>query len=190
VNGRYSSQFGSYANQAQAEFANFDPLDDDEGHIDASPEAAVAVPANGNTGPADLAGRGAEPASDVIVVPFPAQRAATVAKAQDPLIERLTTALTAADQNDEGPTIGVELRRETATFTVPVSQASLPAALAKLAVAVERHENEIAPKQEESAETIQLKDQSEGGQMLIEHHSRAPESAEFEPPLILRRMVE
>jgi hypothetical protein len=192
ANGRYSSQFGSYANQAQAEFANFDPTDDDD-DVAASPEAAVAVPANGNSGPADLDRRGAEPPSDVIVVPFPAQRAATVAKAQDPLIERLTTALAAADQNDEGPTIGVELRRETATFTVPVSQASFPAALAKLAVAVERHESEIAPKQEESAatlETIPLKDESEGGQMLIEHHSQASESADFEPPLVLRRMVE
>jgi hypothetical protein len=189
-NGRYSSQFGSYANQARAEFANFDPLDEDDADIDTSP---VAAPANGNTGPAELERRDAEPSSDVIVVPFPGQRSATASKAQDPLIERLATALAAAEQTDGEPSIGVELRRETATFTVPVSQASLPAALAKLAVAAERDEQVTAPKQEATTlapETIRLKGESEGAQMLIEDHSQATDSADFDPPLVLRRMVE
>ena len=109
------------------------------------------------------------------------------------MIERLTTALAAAEETDGEPTIGVELRRETATFTVPVSQASLPAALAKLAVAVERHEQVTAPKQEASTlapETTRLKDESEGAQMLIEDHSQATDCADFDPPLVLRRMVE
>jgi hypothetical protein len=195
VNGHYRSQFGSYANQAQAEFASFDPLNDED--TDMAPDTIVAAPANGNTGPADTNRKGAEPPAEVIVVPFPTQRAAAAApKAQDPLIERLTMALTAADETapQPGPTIGVELRRETATFTVPVSQASLPAALAKLAAtAAARQAVDNAPQLEapvSAPEAIHLGGESTQAQALIEDHSQATESADFEPPLVLRRMVE
>ncbi len=195
--GRYRSQFGSYANQAQAEFASFDPLDDD---LEIAPGAVVAAAANGNTEPVDSERKAAETPAEVIVVPFPTQRAASP-KAQDPLIERLTTALTAIDEpapQQPGPilgptlgtTIGVELRRETATFTVPVSQASLPAALAKLAGATLIAEGPAHPGRLETtplspSETIHL-----GGPALIEDHSQEAQSADFEPPLVLRRMVE
>jgi hypothetical protein len=128
-------------------------------------------------------------------VPFPTQRAAAVApKAQDPLIERLTTALTAIEEPQSGPTIGVELRRETATFTVPVSQASLPPALARLVGATLIAEAPAgAPQLETSlspSETIHLGRESPSAPALIEDHSQPTESADFEPPLVLRRMVE
>ena len=49
--------------------------------------------------------------------------------------ERIATALAGESEIEAGdprPTIGVELRRETATFHIPVSEASLPEALKKL----------------------------------------------------------
>jgi hypothetical protein len=195
ANGHYRSQFGSYANQAQAEFASFDPLDDEGTEIAA--ETVVADAANGNTEPVDGERKPAEPSAEVIVVPFPTQRAANTAlKAQDPLIERLTTALTAIEEPapQPGPTIGVELRRETATFTVPVSQASLPAALAKLAGArLIADEPRSAPQLDGAVtapETTHLGSESRAPPALIEDHSQQTESADFEPPLVLRRMVE
>jgi hypothetical protein len=189
ANGHYHSRFGSYASQAQAEFASFDH---DEEDADIEPVTVVAEPANGNTGPADADRKDAEPPTDLIVVPFP-RAAAAAPKAKDPLIERLATALAAADETaqEPGPTIGVELRRETATFTVPVSQASLPAALAKLAgTAMASEAIEAAPQLEafvSAPETIHPGGESTGAQALIEDHSQ-PTGAEFEPPL--RRMVE
>ena len=192
LNGHYRSQFGSYANQAQAEFASFDPLDEET--KDMEPETIVAEPANGNTEPGGSDRKPAVPPAEVIVVPFPAQRAASIApNVHDPLIERLTTALTASEEPAPqlGPTIGVELRRETATFTVPVSQASLPAALAKLARAkLISKEPGRAPQLEASGsapETIHIGDESSA---LIEDHSQPAEGVDFEPPLVLRRMVE
>jgi hypothetical protein len=191
-NGHYRSQFGTYANQAQAEFANFDP-DDDE--TDIGSVTVIAEPANGNTGPVDEREPG-EPAAEVIVVPFPSPRAGVAApKAQDPLIERLTTALNGSHDValQPGPSIGVELRRETATFTVPVSQASLPAALAKLAGAKFIAEEPVGAHELEGAsptETIRLGGESPAETALIEDHSQPTENADIEPPLVLRRMVE
>jgi len=195
ANGHYRQQFGSYASQAQAEFASFDPRDAEE--VDMAAEAAASGAANSNTGPVDSERKPAEPPAEVIVVPFPTQREAVAApKAQDPLVERLTTALTAIEEPSPqpGPTIGVELRRETATFTVPVSQASLPAALARPAAArltADRHSD--APQLEVSAsapESVRQGRETPAGPALIEDHSQEPESADFDPPLILRRMVE
>jgi hypothetical protein len=191
-NGHYRSQFGTYANQAQAEFANFDPIDDEDSEI-----TVVAEAANGNTGPVDSDRKPAEPPTEVIVVPFPSPRAAVAApKAQDPLIERLTTALNGSDDATlkPGPSIGVELRRETATFTVPVSQASLPAALAKLTGATLIAEEPASAPQLDGAasphETIHLGGESPTETALIEDHSQPTKNADFEPPLVLRRMVE
>jgi hypothetical protein len=195
ANGHYRSQFGSYANQAQAEFASFDPLDDEDTGI--APGTVVADAANGNTEPVDGERQPAEPPPEVIVVPFPTQRAASTApKAHDPLIERLTTALTAIEEPapQSGPTIGVELRRETATFTVPVSQASLPAALARLAGATLIAKAPAGAPQLETSlsppETIHLGGESPTGPALIEDHTQETGNADFEPPLVLRRMVE
>ncbi|MGZ5889723.1 MAG: hypothetical protein ACXWJS_03910 [Hyphomicrobium sp.] len=194
-NGHYRSQFGTYANQAQAEFANFDPDDDEDGEI--APATVVAEAANGNTGPVDSDRKPAEQPTEVIVVPFPSPRAAVAApKAQDPLIERLTTALNGSDDValQPGPSIGVELRRETATFTVPVSQASLPAALAKLTGARLIAEEPVgAPELDATGtppETIHLGAESPTETVLSEDHSQPTENADFEPPLVLRRMVE
>ena len=82
----------------------------------------------------------------------------------------------------------------TATFTVPVSQASLPAALARLAGATLKAEAPAGALQLEtslsSPETIHLGGESPIGPALIEDHSQAAENADFEPPLVLRRMVE
>ncbi len=77
----------------------------------------------------------AEPEPD-IVVPFPAARNATPGRSPQALAERLATALASAmSRGVDEPTVGVELRRETATFRVPVSQAALPEGLAGLAAA-------------------------------------------------------
>jgi hypothetical protein len=93
-----------------------------------------------------------------------------------------------------GPSIGVELRRETATFTVPVSQASLPAALAKLTGArLIAQEPVGAPELDATGtppETIHLGGESPTETPLIEDHSQPTENADFEPPRVLRRMVE
>jgi hypothetical protein len=194
-NGHYRNQFGTYANQAQAEFANFDPDDDEDSEIRQA--TVVAEAANGNTGPVGGGCKPAEPPTEVIVVPFPSPRAVAAAqKAQDPLIERLTTALNGSDDMSvqPGPRIGVELWRETATFTVPVSQASLPAALAKLTGARLIAEEPVgAPELDATGtrpETIHLGGESPTETALIEDHSQPTENADFEPPLVLRRMVE
>ncbi len=192
ANGHYRQQFGSYANHAQAELATFDALEEDDANVGHA--SVVAEAANGNTGPVDTEGKPVEQPAEVIIVPFPTQRAAA-SKAQDPLVERLTSALTSLDEpaDPAQPTIGVELRRETATFHVPVSEASLPAALAKLAGAA------LGPDQPGEArlegpfttpETTHPDGKDNTPQALLEDQSEPRGSTDFERPRVLRRMVD
>jgi len=184
----FRQRFGSYANHAQAEFATYCDLDQDEQAMAVAAEResqrAAAESANGSAG-ADA--RDSEPVAQPadIVVPFPAPRAAPA----DPgaLTERLTAALVAANES-----IGVELRRETATFRVPVSEASLPQALAKLAAAAKRGDEALAPPQlaltPAAADDADTEDMAT--QDLSEEAADAGKSAAFQPPLVLRRMVD
>jgi hypothetical protein len=75
-----------------------------------------------------------------------------------------------------------------------VSQASLPAALAKLTGATLIAEEPASAPQLDGAasppETIGLGGESPTETALIEDHSQPTENADFEPPLVLRRMVE
>jgi hypothetical protein len=118
----FRQRFGNYAGLAEAELTTYRDVDDGEETPD---------PANSNT--ARTAPDEQETAD--IVVPFPGAR--TLNGAPSAIADRIAAALAAADQrqagDDQRPVIGVELRRETATFHVPVSEASLPEALRKLA---------------------------------------------------------
>jgi len=179
----FRQRFGSYANHAQAELATYRDLDEDD-------TAPVEEPANSNTAP-DQKGQGGESEPEDIVVPFRAPRApSSGVRTAETLAERLTAASAAVEeQTSSEPSIGVELRRETATFKVPVSHASLPKALTELTQAApdsdrgntERPQLELtlaAP--EDDGTTTQVADEKPD----------AAEGAEFEPPLVLRRMAE
>jgi hypothetical protein len=127
----FRQRFGSYANHAQAELATYRHLDED----DAAP---VDAPANGNTAP-NAAAKGAQKPED-IVVPFPAARPAPGGRTLTPpaLAERLSAALAAVEKQtpvdpSDTPAVDVALTRETATFRLPVSSASLPTGLVRLA---------------------------------------------------------
>jgi hypothetical protein len=167
----YRQRFGNYAGLAEAELTTYRDLDD------ATPEHA-----NSNT-----ERPGVEDAAVVVPFPAPAQVAATPRPSMS-FAEQIATALNAGDAID------VELRRETATFRVPVSEASLPEALMKLTAGNLKIEAEpcvpqlelAAPEAEfagiiEEAEAIALPDESDPQDF---------ESADFEPPRVLRKMVE
>ena len=182
----YRQRFGTYAGLAEAELTTYRDLEDDTpGH------------ANSNTART-------EPAADeaAVVVPFPASAtiaapAAPVARAAS-FAERLAAALGAEpglESGDQRPTIGVELRRETATFHVPVSEASLPEALMKLTGSTRRIDAEtpVQPQLEHSlAEQIRAIATEEAPAIALYDESLPQEidGADFEPPRVLRRMVE
>ena len=102
---------------------------------------------------------------------------------------------TEMQSSDPRPTIGVELRRETATFHIPVSEAALPEALKKLTGDALHIENETpaAPQLEiSSATTLPAITAAETQAILLSDESGPQEfdGADFEPPRVLRRMVE
>ncbi len=137
-----------------------------------------------------------------MVVPFPASAAAAqpapAARRRHPLPSaspRRSAAEPGLESGDQRPTIGVELRRETATFHVPVSEASLPEALMKLTGRTLRIEAETAvqPQLEHSlAEQIPAIAAEETPAIALYDESLPQEfdGADFEPPRVLRRMVE
>jgi hypothetical protein len=132
-------------------------------------------------------------------VPFPAPAQAAVAapRPATSFAERIATALAAepvVEAVDGRPIVGVELRRETATFHVPVSEASLPEALMKLSGGAYRLEAEPTPPQIElspAAPTApQLIEEAEAIALPDEFPPQDFESADFEPPRVLRKMVD
>ena len=116
----YRQRFGNYAGLAEAELTTYRDLEDD------APDHANSNTAR--TAPADE--------EEAVVVPFPAPcRRYRLRAPPSSFAERIATALAPRPRPNQAmprPTIGVELRRETATFHVPVSEASLPEALMKL----------------------------------------------------------
>jgi hypothetical protein len=172
----YRQRFGSYAGLAEAELTTYRDLDDD------APDHA-----NSNTA------RTAPAEEETVVVPFPAPAAAPSSFA-----ERIATALAAEtmqESADSRPTIGVELRRETATFRVPVSEASLPEALMKLTGGSLRIEGEppaLAQLEQSLPATSPATAASEKQAIALYDESIPQEfdGADFEPPRVLRRMVE
>jgi hypothetical protein len=177
----FRQRFGSYAGLAEAELTTY--RDD----VDEVPEHA-----NSNT---------ERPETDeaAVVVPFPAPAQAAVAAPRPvtSFAERIATALAAeplTEAADGRPTIGVELRRETATFHVPASEASLPEALKKLSGGTYRLEAEPAlPRIELSPVApagAQLVEEVEAIALPDESPPQEIESADFEPPRVLRKMVD
>jgi hypothetical protein len=193
ANPDFRQRFGSYAGHAQAELATYQDLDEDDAGDVSEPANSNTAPGNGSEAdrvPAD----NAEPAD--IVVPFPAARTTPGTRPMQALTERLTAALAALGENiGAEPTIGVELRREPATLRVPVSKALLPEGLIEFAQAAPGHDGQNhAPPQLEL--TLPAPDVvvSEAPQPHdVEEYSDADEDAEaaqFEPPLVLRRMAD
>jgi hypothetical protein len=172
----YRQRFGSYAGLAEAELTTYRDLDDD------APDHA-----NSNTA------RTAPAEEETVVVPFPAPVAAPASVA-----ERIATALAAEPvpaSADSRPTIGVELRRETATFRVPVSEASLPEALMKLAGGSLRIEGDtpVLAQLEPSRAATSPEISSEEPRAIALYDESIPQEfdgLDFEPPRVLRRMVE
>ncbi|MFN3623917.1 MAG: hypothetical protein ACK4TP_07615 [Hyphomicrobium sp.] len=126
-------------------------------------------PANSNTAHTEPAIE--EPA---VVVPFPA-----------PAPTRVDV--------EQQPTIGVELRRETATFHVPVGETSLPEAIKKLSDALQIDTDDQHPDQLElSLAAAESGTSEQSGTILPEDLSNPQEidAADFEPPRVLRRMVD
>jgi hypothetical protein len=176
----FRQRFGSYAGLAEAELTTYRDVDEAPEH------------ANSNT-------ERTETDEAAVVVPFPAaaQAAAAAPRPATSFAERIATALAAeplTDATDGRPIIGVELRRETATFHVPVSEASLPEALMKLSGGAYRLEAEPTPPQIElspAAPTApQLIEEAEAIALPDEFPPQDFESADFEPPRVLRKMVD
>lgn len=176
----FRQRFGSYANHAQAELARYEEVE--------SVKPAQARPANTNTAPGDTTD---------IVVPFPAARPGPG------LAERLTAALTSIGHfshahDDDETTIDVELKRETATLRVPVSQATLPKGLTGLAETTRpdnsdtteppQMEMALAAPRSADADAMQPEPQTQAEDQGDDHNTH--DAAAFEPPLVLRRMVD
>jgi hypothetical protein len=172
----YRQRFGSYAGLAEAELTTYRDLDDE------APDHA-----NSNTA------RTAPAEEGTVVVPFPAPAAAPASFA-----ERIATALASEPMPasaDSRPTIGIELRRETATFRVPVSEASLPEALMKLAGGSLRIEGDtpVLAQLEPSAAPSSPEISREETRAIALYDESIPQEfdgLDFEPPRVLRRMVE
>jgi hypothetical protein len=158
----FRQRFGSYAVHAQAELATYQDPDEDEDDSGSAPRPLQA------------------------------------------LTERLAAALAALEENTRSkPTIDVEPNRETATFQVPVgvpvSEALLPEGLAELAQAASGQDGLTqAPPQLEL--TLAAPDRAAGDDPqphAAQENSDADDAAddadwaaEFEPPLVLRRMAD
>ena len=182
----FRQRFGSYATHAQAEFATYRDIEDDE-------VAAVAAERKSQravTPPSSSGAGSAEPAD--IVVPFPAARNAAADRAPRALAERLAAALALAESQSELgaalPTIGVELARETATFRIPVSHAALPEGLAEYAAAASTGDFTEPPPALPLA-LAATEDKPQPNSSKSEDYDAA-ETAEFDPPRVLRRRVD
>ena len=186
-------RFGSYATQAEAELATYRNLDEEAYN---EPDTEIEPAANSNAAPAD-AGRPNDERSTDIIVPFPAPRSITNGHTRDALADGTTTTMETLQRQSTEPanasaTIGVELRRETATFRVPISQASLPSALASLAqhggvegLAGDQPQLELTlPAPNQVSNRAQASDATVDGPNFVE------EPAEFEPPLVLRKTLD
>jgi hypothetical protein len=183
----FRQRFGSYASRAQAELASYQDLETEETAEQQQPvaKAPQADAASSNTAPSEA------PAD--IVVPFRAARPG------QGLAERLAAALSSVGRSfglhDDEPTIGVEISRETATLREPVSQATLPKALAELAETTAQHVAQHTPPQLEmaGADNEPAEASTSPQQALIEDKSDESEThdaADFNPPRVLRRMVD
>jgi hypothetical protein len=116
------------------------------------------------------------------------------------LTERLMAALAALGEKTRAePTIGVELRRDTATFQVPVSEALLPEGLTELAQAASGHDGgtheppqlELTlPAPDEAANDAPQPHAVQENSDADDAADDADGAAEFEPPLVLRRMAD
>ncbi|MEI9900519.1 MAG: hypothetical protein WDN31_10810 [Hyphomicrobium sp.] len=126
-------------------------------------------PANSNT--ARTAPAIEEP---TVVVPFPAQSQARA-------------------ESELQPSIGVELRRETATFHVPVGETSLPEAIRRLSDALQLETDDQRADQLDLTLAKPEFQAIEGGETIALADLTAAEeldAGEFQPPRVLRRMVD
>jgi len=171
----YRQRFGSYAGLAEAELTTYRSLDETPG------------PANSNTARTEPVEE--EPA---VVVPF---------RASGALSQRLSDAIADGREDAvEAPAapakIGVELRRETATFHVPVGDGALPEALRKFAAGVIEQQMELG-----AANQLELALDAASKEMTASNAAdaiplpdltaaRELDGADFEPPRLLRRLVD
>jgi hypothetical protein len=185
----FRQRFGSYASHAQAELATYRDLDESDEDQDGD---TTPAPANSNTAPGTSA-PSTEPPD--IVVPFPGQRGSASVRTTQALAERLTAALAAVEEQTSEPGIDVELTRETATFRLPVSQATLPAGLAAL-TQCETSDTDTAAASEAPQLTLAEPQSTQVPETITEdaYDTDVPPETEdtpaFEPPLVLRRMAE
>jgi hypothetical protein len=161
VSADFRQRFGSYAVHAQAEFATYQDPDEDEDDAGSAPRPLQA------------------------------------------LTKRLSAALAALEENTRGePTIDVEPSRETATFQVPVgvpvSETLLPEGLAELAQAASGQDGLTqAPPPLELTLAAPDRAADDAQPHAVQENSDADDAAddadwaaEFEPPLVLRRMAD
>jgi len=187
-------RFGSYASQAEAELATYRTMDE-EAYDD--PDAEIKVPANSNAVPADAVHPDDLRSTDIIV-PFPTPRPSAKDRPKGLLTDGISPPKETLRQQPVEPgntpaTIGVELRRETATFHVPISQASLPEALTNLAenIRVQGHMASEQPQLELTLPPLsQVSNGAQSPNMSVDHPSFAEELTDFEPPLVLRKIME
>lgn len=187
-------RFGSYASQAEAELATYRTMDEETYD---NPNTDIKVPANSNAVPADAA-HPDEPRSTDIIVPFPIPRPSAKDRPKGLLTDGIsppkkTLRRQPIEPGNTPATIGVELRRETATFHVPISQASLPEALTNLAENI-RVQGHMASERSQLELTLpppgQVSNGAQSANMSVDHPSFAEELTDFEPPLVLRKIME
>jgi hypothetical protein len=190
----FHQRFGSYASHAHAELARYEDIEDEP---DSENETAdAAAPANSNTAPGHRFGEKSGASAEDIVVPFPAPRGSADTHEPQALIDRLKSALSGPVKPAE-TTIDVELRRETATLRVPVSEATIPETLRHLTGdGRTQHEDEATqlalqlPAPDAPNETRDAYAATENGEDIQSEDDLGSDAQAFEPPLVLRRMAD
>lgn len=189
----FHQRFGSYASHAHAELARYEDLEDDE-PAENSDIADAAAPANSNTAPGIRSGDEADSEAGDIVVPFPAPRGNSDMQEPQALIDRLKSALSGPDEPAGETTIDVELRRETATLKIPVSEAKIPEALRHLAGGARTQDEGDATQlalQLPAPDAVEDADvQTENSEEYQAEEDLGSDVQAFEPPLVLRRMAD
>jgi hypothetical protein len=190
----FHQRFGSYASHAHAELARYEDLEDDE-HAEDGDIAEAATPANSNTAPGiRSSGEKSDVETGDIVVPFPAPRGNSDMQEPQALIDRLKSALSGPDEPAGETTIDVELRRETATLKIPVSEATIPETLRHLTGTARTQDEEDAPQLALQLPAPDSVDASEEQPENLEKYQAeddlSSDAQAFEPPLVLRRMAD
>ena len=103
-----------------------------------------------------------------------------------PVVERLAAALEMMAARREGPVLDRAPRQEAAALRVPASEATLPAAIAELAAKA----TACAPQLELQLSVPEIQQGAAMRESFLPNSVETGDAVAFEPPRVLRRMVD